>query len=162
MATRVRSTTFLFKQVNIVSTPTIEVIVGTPRQMVDAAGPDLRRLGRRRRYLPAVRPPLYDISLDGFGVPLEQPQDHDIIHPILSIRRTTIESGSHWTQLALRSRSIVWSIKHLRGCLWSTTSLMISYYKALETFDKIVENNPRMQPGPYFTIAYKYTLEYHQ
>ena len=89
--------------------------MGIPRRIVNAAGPDLPRLKRRHPHLPPVRPPLDDISVDYFGAPLELPQHHEIIHPILSISRNTVESGSHWTLPALQSGSIVWSIKHLRG-----------------------------------------------
>lgn len=58
--------------------------------------------------------------MDGFGAPLEHAQDGEIINPVLCIlcfSHTTIESGHHWTLLALQPGSIAWDMKRLRGYL---------------------------------------------
>ena len=98
--------------------------------------------------------------MDGFGATLEQEQGSHTIRPIVFINRATIESERHWSPLDVEVGSIVWSIKLLRGYLWGTNFRICSDHKALESLDKNVENNPRVQKWLEFLTAYKYTLEY--
>ena len=89
-----------------------------------------------------------------------QEQKKDSIRPIVFISRPTLESERHWTPLDLEARSIVWSIKRLRECLWGTTFRIFSDYKALESLAKVAEHNSRVQRWLEFLAAYNYTLAY--
>lgn len=51
----------------------------------------------------------------------------------------------HCTSLDLDVDSTVWSIKHFCSYLWGTTFRVCSDHKALESSDKVAENNPRVQ-----------------
>ena len=87
----------------------------------------------------------YNASVDGFGGTLEQEQTDGSILPVVFISRATLESERHWTPLDLVAGRIVWSIKRLRGYLWSTTFRIFSDHKALESLTKVAEHNPRVQ-----------------
>ena len=101
-----------------------------------------------------------DASIDGFGATLEQEQPDGSVRPIVFISRATLDNERHWTPLDLEAGSIVWSIKRLRGYLWSTPFSIFSDHKALESLSKIGEKNARVQRWLEYLTAFRYTLEY--
>lgn len=58
--------------------------------------------------------------IDGFSVALEREQPDDSVRPIARISRATPDIKRHWARLDSEAGSILWAIKQLRGCLWST------------------------------------------
>ena len=146
MSKRIRPITSLLKQgVKFVFTPSMETIVRTLLEELSAPPvlvyPDWDAVADDSRpYL------LYcNASVDGFGGTLEQEQTDGSILPVVFISRATLESERHWTPLDLVAGRIVWSIKRLRGYLWSTTFRIFSDHKALESLTKVAEHNPRVQ-----------------
>lgn len=162
MAKRIQPITPLLKQgVNIVFTPAMEIDhraesdgkLPAPPVLVH---PDWEAVADNSR--PFL---LYcDASIDDSGATLEQEQKDGSIRPIVFISRATLEPERHWTPLGLKADSIVWSIKRLlRGYLWGTKfTFFFSDHKALESFAKVAEPNPRHQRWLEFLAAYRCTL----
>ena len=162
MTKRVRPITSLLKQgVEFVFTPAMEAIART-----------LVKDYRRRRFWSTqtgtrslASPALSSSTATMVSMVLEPQLGRNrrvalYALPIVFISRATVESERHWTPLDLEAGSIVWSIKRLQGYLWGTTFRMFSDHKALESFAKVAEHNPRVQRWLEFLTAYRDTLEY--
>ena len=146
MAEPARPMTSLLKQgFKFVFNPEIEVVVR--KLLAELASPPVLVYPNRDAVTENSRPFLLycDASVDAFGATLVQEQDDHTIRLIVFISRATIESKRHWTPLDLEAGSIVRSIKRLGGYLWATNSRFFSDYKALESLDKVAEQNPRVQ-----------------
>ena len=161
MAKRIRPITSLLKQgVKFIFTPAMEIIVR--ELLAELSAPPVLVYPDWDAVADNSRPFLLycDASVDGFGATLEQEQKDASIRPIVYISRATLDNERHWTPLELEAGSIIWSIKRLRGYLWGTTFRIFSDHKALESFAKVAEHNPRVQRWLEFLTAYRYTLEY--
>ncbi|CAB1098029.1 unnamed protein product [Ectocarpus sp. CCAP 1310/34] len=104
--------------------------------------------------------PLRLCCVDGFGAALEQEQVDGSVRPILFVSRATLESERNWIVLDLEAGGIVWAIKHLRGCFWSTHFLIYLDHKALDSIVKVGEHNARLQRWLDFLPSFNYTLAY--
>ncbi|CAB1103607.1 unnamed protein product [Ectocarpus sp. CCAP 1310/34] len=101
-----------------------------------------------------------DACIDGFGASLEQEQLDGSVRPIVYISRATLPAERNWTVMDLEAGGIVWAIKRLHGCLWSTKFIIYSDHKALESIGKVGEHNARVQRWLEFLSNFTYTLKY--
>ena len=101
-----------------------------------------------------------EACIDDFGAALEQGQPDGSVRPIAYTSRATLDFERHWTPLGLEARSIVWTIKRLRGYLWGTKFRVFSDHEAIESIGKVGDHNTRVQRWLEFLTAFDYTLEY--
>ncbi|CAB1108996.1 unnamed protein product [Ectocarpus sp. CCAP 1310/34] len=101
-----------------------------------------------------------DTYIDGVGASLEQEQLDGSVRPIVYISRATVPAERNWTVLDLEAGGIVWAIKRLRGYLWSTTFIIYSDHKALESIGKVGKHNAWVQRWIEFLSNFTYTLKY--
>ena len=81
-------------------------------------------------------------------LPYNKEHDDHTIRPIVFISRTTIGSERRWTPLDLEAGSIVWSIKRLRGYLWSTNFQFVRTTRRSKASTRL-QNTTREYSGGY-------------